>query len=976
MPDDAALIPASAVADELLRLATKVLATLDQDEAAFEAEQTAKRDALSQLVARDRAAVTHATERLNDLYRAARAIADNKGRRDVLEGILRQNVALDPDRTFDELDDELRRELKLARGITGAMRVSDIGRLLNQAAVQVDHLEDRANELEGRLRDASGADDEDSPARRTFAEALGNLRRDLDAFDAALPLPARPWNDPAWSDWTPRQDASPVLRFGRFTDPRLGESAVPALTDVTADAGFVIEPARRREQAVDAMRALVLRSMAAFPPGRVRVVLVDPRGLGESVAPFLHLAGHEGGAIGPVLSREHEIDAQLELLLGADGAGRDGVDCHLLCVFDHPIGLSSRAIGLVRALTEAGPDRGVFTVVLKDTRTGSHPREGRVLPGLRTIRATKHGFEMEAADSRRPVDLDAAPPAELIERVGAGSIATLTPGPEPREPTELEPSPLDLRDEATWWEGDASDALPVTFGAVDDGNPTATPAGVDLDTATSTVLVRGTSDARLTAAVHNALIGLTTRYAPSEVQLHLVGLRGTRDFESYGQRRLPHARLVGVESDAELAVAALEGARAEIARRLVLFQAAGVIRDGYPAYRRETRHTLPRVVVIIDDAGALFTHGDSVTQQISELLGEIALDGASTGVHLLVIDRDRPGGAPLEQQLPTTGLVTVALEDDQGIEPLGEAERAGTLRALQLRADREGGVRPLTFVDGSTRASLERAPFDLLAPANGGGPPTARLWFGEPVGLGSPVEVNLSPVDGSNVAIVAEDPVLGEGMVASAMTSIALACAPSLHVHVHVVDLTPLEGGFAGVAAALGDVDGIDVVISRRRTLSAAVDRVRNQLVNRLARTPSDAPPWLFVVNGITRGPERRADPSLGDLLRHLPQIVHDGPKVGIHTLLWGTDASLVDVIGTEAWRAFGIRVVGPMDRASALDLVDSPMASTLSPNQAALYDETDIRAVKFRPYGLASPAALTSLLEARRRPTPHALDH
>ena len=324
-----AAIPATAVADELLKLTSKVLATLEVEMAEFEDGQASKQVALQQLVDRDRAAITRATAQLNDLYRTAREIADNKGRRDILEGVLRKTVEVDTNRTFDEVVRELTSELKLARGITGAMRVADIGALLNQAAVQVDHLEARADALEANLA-ATVGDTAGSAAQAAFDQASGTLRRDLDAFDAALPLEARGWDVPEWSEWHTSADAASLIRFGRFTDERLGASGVPALIDLDSDAGLLVEPGRERERAIGVAQSVALRLLAAFPAGTARFTFIDPSALGESVLPFQRLVSGDDAALVRVLTDERAIeDALVELSEPADGPRRrevvDGV---------------------------------------------------------------------------------------------------------------------------------------------------------------------------------------------------------------------------------------------------------------------------------------------------------------------------------------------------------------------------------------------------------------------------------------------------------------------------------------------------------------------------------------------------------------------------------------------------------------------------------------------------------------------------
>src|SRR5207248_5516762 len=48
-----------------------------------------------------------------------------------------------------------------------------------------------------------------------------------------------------------------------------------------------------RAQAVHALQAAMLRYLTTFPPGKVRFTIIDPVGLGENFAAFMHLADYD-----------------------------------------------------------------------------------------------------------------------------------------------------------------------------------------------------------------------------------------------------------------------------------------------------------------------------------------------------------------------------------------------------------------------------------------------------------------------------------------------------------------------------------------------------------------------------------------------------------------------------------------------------------------------------------------------------------
>jgi hypothetical protein len=514
------------------------------------------------------------------------------------------------------------------------------------------------------------------------------------------------------------------------------------------------------------------------------------------------------------------------------------------------------------------------------------------------------------------------------------------------------------------------------------------------------ILALGGARSGLTTFLHETLLSWALQYSPTELQLSLFGLGSSRDFELFAQRKLPHARVVGLEVDPELVVAALDSAAAEIARRLVFFQAAGVPRDGFPGYRRETGNPLPRLVLAIDNVGELFMRGDTLADHARHALAQISLDGPESGVHLLLTSHVDNDATPLLDALPSSSVTRVVLpchdadaravlgvgaDDDLELPhdpghllmalvcgstiagrltPTDAVDRAGALRQLRTHGSNDRGLREPQVVDGRVGAALEHAPIDQLrSRSNERDGESLGVWLGESVSQARPVDAHFERREGANLLIVAEDPAVGRGLMISALTTAALRSEQPLELH--VIDFTGLETGFAQAVMALDPVAA--VTMSRRRNLHEAIERVRNAVVNRQARPDNDTAPSLFVINGLEDAHDLEIgashEPSTdGRWAGHLEQILHEGPRVGIHTVLWTAHrATLEHRLTRDAVRRFALRVVGPMDVASSNALIDSPQASTLRPTEALLYDEGRGRLERLRPYRASDPDWIAS---------------
>ncbi len=722
-----------AYVSELLERTTALLSTLEHDVEGLQADQAEERARIEATHAAQQSQFEQATAQLGLLSATARKIAMQKGKFGLLEAALRLGptvdvAEIDDPGAFDRLVTSLEFELKAARGITGGIRMPEIGRDLQNAALAVARMSQRADHTKQRLlaRTEDELTAEGKEARASFEIGLGVLERDLELLDAGLPLAARPWTDPEWDVWEPAESmaAEPnLVRLGAYGHPDLPGVTIPALVPATGAPGLVLEGGPSRPQAVDAVRNLVLRLLAALPPGRARFSFIDPKGLGEPIAPFLGLAEYDAELVdGGVLTLDSDIEAHLtELTHHVErvtahhlqgryasldefhrATGEMVEPYRYLVIFDHPIGFTDRATAMLRAVVESGPRCGVTVIAVKEPGGKGRFAADHAIPGLPVIKSGDGGL---IADVGRAgpwaLEVDVAPPmlvAEtgeptLFERVttATGALARqarrapTTPGAvfdllalaqrrRIRDDLPVTGGPIDPGEPATWWTGDAAAGLGAPVGRTADRGL----ATLWFDHEHSGAVVLGPPGRGVSSALHAILASLAVIYPPDELQMLLVGMGDRRELEVYGSSRLAHALMVASQAERELGLAVLEAALAELDRREGRFERAGTARLGLAGHRTRTGEAIGRVLIVLDGLSELFTVDDATAISSGRALRRLAEDGPAVGLHLLLADRIDPGGADaipdLLDQIPAevTSIIRYDTVDTQRPQP-GEA---------------------------------------------------------------------------------------------------------------------------------------------------------------------------------------------------------------------------------------------------------------------------------------------------------------
>ena len=116
------------------------------------------------------------------------------------------------------------------------------------------------------------------------------------------------WEDLASGSWSPPAEIPTGFRLGEFAidlerwegaipsdmrlAPRATQLAVPAIAPFPAAPSLLLKAsgADARRAAVHVLQTAMLRMLTLIPPGKLRFTILDPVGLGESFAGFMHLA--------------------------------------------------------------------------------------------------------------------------------------------------------------------------------------------------------------------------------------------------------------------------------------------------------------------------------------------------------------------------------------------------------------------------------------------------------------------------------------------------------------------------------------------------------------------------------------------------------------------------------------------------------------------------------------------------------------
>ena len=855
------------------------------------------------------------------------------------------------------------------------------------------------------------------------------LRETNDAAEKLCPA----WEAPAWKNWTPPSHFQNAAKFGKLEagvekfvgalpkDPRLkwfgpATLSAPLSLICPAQGSILFESGKTAgDEAFGAINNIIFRLLATTPPGKLSFTIFDPVCLGQNFAALTHLTDYDESSINSRIWTQSaqfeeklaELNEHMEKIIQmylrneyatiADynaQAGSVAEKYHFLVIASFPVNFSETAARRLRNIAANGARCGVYTLIHWDQRS---PLPQEFVPDeLRQnsvcLIRTDNGFEL--SEWRAPgvkLMLDAPPSPEFatdfLHQIGERSKNS-NRVEVPFE--QVAPAETDV------WTEETTELLRVPIGR--SGATKLQYLEIGSGTRQHALLAGKTGSGKSTL-FHVIITNLALRCSPEQVEFYLVDFKKGVEFKCYGSRRLPHARVVAVESDREFGLSVLQRVDDELRRRGDLFRKIGA--QDLAGYKRAGgTEAMPRSLLMIDEFQEFFTEEDRVSQGAAVLLDRIVRQGRAFGIHVilgsqtlggaytlaratigqmvirialqcneadayLIMDQDNP--APRLLSRPGEGIYNDAAGAIEGNSPfqavwLSDKTRDSWLAKIRERADHNPNQYPGPIVfEGNAPADV-RENFSLrtaLQKVPGQIPAAASIWLGAPNSIKGPTEATFRRQSGGNLLVVGQSEERTGTLLSVALVSLA-AQYPKAAARFVVLDSTP--PGFPQREFLQSVIRALPQEVGQgsNSNLAEVMTGLAEELKRR-AENESAGPEIFLLIQGLQNFKKLRQEDefsyasSSGEAPNPaaiLLNLITEGSARGIHVIATcDTYNNVSRSLGRKTLSEFEMRVVFQMSASDSASLIDSPGAATLGLHRALYYNDREGSLETFRPY-------------------------
>ncbi len=662
------------------------------------------------------------------------------------------------------------------------------------------------------------------------------------------------WSGPSGvpSNWSPPREPAPAMRFGDFTvdlgaiprglprderlrNPGAERVTLPALAPMPeGDGAFVVRAyGDGREPALDLLRAMMLRMLTSVPPGKVRFTIIDPVGLGQNFAGFMHLADFDEALVGSrIWTEDHHIENKLADLTEHmekviqkylrnefetiqdynEHAGEVAEPYRVVVIANFPANFNEAAVRRLLSICQSGPRCGVYPLIMVDER--------ETIPAGLTMADLERGATILSWRDGKlswkdndfggyPLTLDRPPVESTLT-----SLLRIV-GEQAKEASRVEvPFEVIVPGPDEYWTGDSRREVVIPLGRVGANKL----QDLRLGRGTSQhVLIAGRTGSGKSTLLHAMIVSASLRYSPDQVELYLIDFKKGVEFKTYASHHLPHARVVAIESEREFGLSVLQRLDVLMKERGDVFRNRGV-QDlgGYRDSMRPGDPAMPRILLIVDEFQEFFVDDDRTAQDAALLLDRLVRQGRAFGIHVLLGSQSLGGAFTLARSTMGQMAVRVALQCSESDAHLILNEENTAARLLSRpgeaiyndangmiegnnffqvvwladnrrddylshikQLDHQNGApvfRPQIVFEGQVAADLTdnhvlRALINAPSPREN--PRAPMAWLGDAVAIKDPTAATFRRQSGANLLVVGQNPEPAMGLFLGAVAGSA-----------------------------------------------------------------------------------------------------------------------------------------------------------------------------------------------------------
>ncbi|MFC1498214.1 FtsK/SpoIIIE domain-containing protein, partial [Verrucomicrobiota bacterium] len=850
------------------------------------------------------------------------------------------------------------------------------------------------------------------------------------------------WLSDLWKNWSSPSEFTHVAKFAhmdidvenlagaipqdkRLALPGSANLSLPLSLTFPRDGSILFDTNDSgRDKVVGSLNNIILRLFSVAPPGKISFTILDPVGLGQSFAGIMHLADYEESLVNRrIWTQPRQIEQQLadlnehmekviqmylrneyeSITEYNEQAGDIAEKYHFLVIADFPVNFSEVAAKRLLSIAASGARCGIFTLIHWDhrhtmpqdfvseelTKTSiclSCKEDGFIL-GNKPVPGTKLVLDS-------PPDQDTE--TDFLHKVGQLS----TDSNRVEVPFEhIVPKDSEL------WTADTTKEISVPVGRT--GATKLQNLALGKDTRQH-VLIAGKTGSGKSTLFHVLITNLSLYCSPEQVEFYLVDFKKGVEFKCYATKKLPHARVVAIESDRGFGLSVLQRVDQELKQRGDMFRKLGV--QDIAGYKKAGgTEPVPRTLLIIDEFQEFFVDDDKISQESALLLDRIVRQGRAFGIHVLLGSQTLGGAYTLARTTLGQMVVRIALQcneadsylimDDNNPAPRllsrpGEAiynDAAGVVEGNHpfqvvwlsddVRDKYLDKVRdlvdqkqveypdPIVF-EGNAPADIRENPeLQKLLKADAVKKTiSANAWLGAPNSIKGPTTATFQRQSGSNLIIVGQHDESALAIMAISLVSLA-AQHPLGTARFIVFDGTVPGSMEQEFLEKITKAIPHEVILAKHKDTAdimnnlAAEIQKRNENENEAADAPAT---YVFVCDlpkfkklrheddfGFSADEETTAKPGVV-----FNDLICEGASLGFHVIVTCDSYNNVNrFISRKALSEFEMRVLFQMSANDSASLIDSPNASKLGLHGAILYNDREGYIETFRPYALPDNA-------------------